>query len=169
MAHGLLYESLNSTNNTYPMKHIMLQTPSKNFRSLHRELDRQVNQLFPSLGYFETPAWNDYAKDHAPKLDVVETENAFQLVIDLPGINKEDVEISLHEGILTVRGERSERVLEESESALRTERFSGAFSRAFKMPSEIAEKDIAAKLDNGVLVIDLPKAEESKPQSIKIS
>ncbi|TDI77936.1 MAG: Hsp20/alpha crystallin family protein [Bacteroidetes bacterium] len=151
------------------MNHIMRTAPIQNFRNLHRELDRQVSSIFPSLRYFDTPVWNDFARDHAPKLDVVETDNAFQLTLDLPGIQKDDIEISLHEGILTIRGERAERVLEDSETSLRSERFTGTFSRAFKMPTEIVEKDIAAKLDNGVLVVDLPKAEESKPQSIKIS
>jgi HSP20 family protein len=147
----------------------MRNTPVRNFRNLHRELDRQVGNLFPSLGYFDSPVWNDFAREHAPKLDVVETEQSFQLILDLPGIEKDKIEISLHEGILTIRGERAERTLEESETSLRTERFSGAFSRAFKMPTEIFEKDIVANLENGVLVVNLPKAEESKPQSIKIS
>ena len=103
------------------------------------------------------------------EMDVVETDTSFLLEIDVPGINKEDIEISLHEGILTVRGERKAREIEETETSIRSERVSGSFSRALRLPSEIKEKKISARMENGILFVELPKAEEIKPHSIKIS
>jgi HSP20 family protein len=151
------------------MSNIRLHTPANNLRRLHRELDRTVGSVFPSFGYVDPKAWNDFAKDFSPKMDVVETDNSFLLEIDVPGINKDDVEISLHEGILTIRGERKAREIEETETSIRSERVSGSFSRALRLPSEIKEKKISARMENGVLFVELPKAEEIKPHSIKIS
>jgi len=151
------------------MSNISLHTPVRNLRRLHRELDRTVGNIFPSFGYIDTNAWNDFARDFSPKLDVVETDNSFLIEFDIPGVDKEDIEISLHEGILTIRGERKAREFEENESSIRAERVTGSFSRAFRLPSEIKEKKISARMENGVLYVELPKAEEIKPQSIKIS
>lgn len=151
------------------MTNLIRYTPARNLRRLHRELDRTVNQIFPSFGIFNANSWNDPGREFSPELNVIETEGAFQIELDLPGVEKEDIEINLQEGILTIRGERKSRKMEGTESEIRSERFFGSFSRALRLPSEIKEKKIAARLEKGVLFVELPKVDEIKPQMIEIS
>lgn len=164
-----LYKKLLPTKPNMTMSNMLLHTPARHLRILHRELDRTVANIFPSFGFVDTRAWNDFARDFSPKLDVVETDKSFLIEFDVPGVEKEDIEINVHEGILTIRGERKAREIEETETRIRAERVTGSFSRAFHLPSEIKEKKISARMENGVLYVELPKAEEIKPHSIKIS
>jgi HSP20 family protein len=103
-------------------------------------------------------------------MDVAETDQAFEVKMDLPGVNAENVEIQINNNTLTVRGQRSEETNETDEGKQfhRVERYVGTFSRSVVLPGSINEDETAAEFKDGVLTIMIPKAEEAKPRKIKI-
>lgn len=101
-------------------------------------------------------------------MDIKETKDAFEISADLPGLKKEDVNISLKDGILTISGERKYENEKKDQDKYYMERVYGNFSRSFSLPSDVKEKEIKANLKNGVLTISLPKAEKVKPKEIEI-
>lgn len=104
-----------------------------------------------------------------PRMDLTETDDSYHLHVDLPGLKKGDVNISVEDNRLIIRGERHERSETESENMVRMERRFGSFYRAVRLPKVIQEDAIKAKFTNGVLALDIPKAEVSKPKQITIS
>ena len=103
-----------------------------------------------------------------PQVDVAETEDSFQVAADIPGVSPEDIEISLHNGLLTIRGERKFNDESSSASFSRRERFLGTFSRQFNLPDSADQETVTAKTNNGVLEITIPKAKKAKPISITV-
>ncbi|HLX11995.1 MAG TPA: Hsp20/alpha crystallin family protein [Bacteroidota bacterium] len=103
-----------------------------------------------------------------PSVDVIETENAFQMDIDLPGMKKEDVKVSVENNILTISGERKSRKTEEKDSYYRNERTFGSFVRSFTLSKVVKSDAIEAKYENGVLHLTLPKVEDVKPKAIEV-
>lgn len=102
-----------------------------------------------------------------PAVDVKETENALTLFVELPGIKKDGIDISLENGVLTVSGER--RIDADQESYRRVERLYGNFSRAFRIPRDVDATRVQASYESGVLQLELPKVEAAKPRQIKIN
>lgn len=103
-----------------------------------------------------------------PAVDIVEKENGIHIMADLPGFKAEDVEVSVEDGILTVRGERRFEEAAEGETYHRVERSYGIFERTFSLPNSVDPAKIEASFDDGEMKIVLPKREESKPRSIKV-
>lgn len=106
-----------------------------------------------------------------PTADVLEHENGFTVKVELPGVPKEDVKITVAEGVLTVRGEKkreAETKAKDGETR-RLERFHGSFERSFTLPTSVAPEKIAASYANGLLTIDIPKAEHSKQREIEVA
>ena len=103
--------------------------------------------------------------DHLMKTDVRETENGYELAVDLPGIKKEDVKAKLDDGYLTITASTSQNNDEKDKNGryIRRERFSGSYSRSFYVGEGVKEEDIKAKFDNGVLTLDVPKV-KPEPQ-----
>jgi HSP20 family protein len=105
----------------------------------------------------------------APAVDIRETEEAFLVHAELPGLSKDDVEITLENNILKLTGERRfEKDVEEKEYH-RIERAYGAFTRAFSLPSRVDSSGVSASFTDGVLTITVPKVEEAKPRRIDIA
>jgi len=104
------------------------------------------------------------------KTDIRETENSYELSIDIPGYDKNEIEISLENGNLTVNacktGNREEK--DEKTGYIRRERFSGCMTRSFYVGEGMTEKDIHAKFENGVLTLDVPKETEKEPETKKL-
>ena len=148
------------------MTKIVRFSPRADLDRMQREFDRVFGNFFPATGRNDYP---DQTASWAPRLDVVETDDAFLFEFDVPGVTKEDITINLHDGVLNVSGERLSRELGENDEVVRVERFTGHFYRSFSIPTAINEKKIEASYSNGVLSIRLPKAEESKPRKINIS
>jgi HSP20 family protein len=103
---------------------------------------------------------------YVPDVDIIETEDAITLLADLPGVKREDVDIDVREGVLTLTATVAP--LAERLNLLYREYDLGGFSRRFTLGERIDQEKINAKLDNGVLTLVLPKAEEAKPRKIKI-
>jgi len=122
--------------------------------SLQEELDR----------FFETPthSW-------APALDVHEDKDTYRVRVELPGLKREDIEVSFHEGSLVISGERKVENLEEGTEVHRQERFYGKFSRALTLPTAVAADKVQAGYKDGILTVTLPKADAAKPRQINVA
>ena len=103
-----------------------------------------------------------------PALDLYQNNDNIVAVVELPGLRKEDIEISLQDGTLTISGERKEETGPES-GATRTERYTGKFRRSITLPSRVDLNKVSATYKDGILTVTLPKAEEAKPKKIQIS
>ena len=103
-------------------------------------------------------------------MDVAETDHAYEVKLDLPGLKPDEVDIHLENNMLTVRGERKSETEEKDENKQfhRLERYSGSFARSVSLPTSINEEETAAEFKDGVLKIVIPKSEESKPRKISI-
>ncbi|MFH2013169.1 MAG: Hsp20/alpha crystallin family protein [Pseudomonadota bacterium] len=104
-----------------------------------------------------------------PPIDISETKDAVVVTTEMPGIDPNDVNISFVQDMLTIKGEKKQEKEEEGESYYRVERGYGSFSRSFRIPVPINEKEIKAQNRGGILKITLPKAEKVKPKEIKIT
>ena len=137
-------------------------------------LDRWSNLRDEMNSFFDTPFWSGFERaSHlfpgwSPALDLYESGDHFIAVVELPGMRKEDIEISLHDGTLTVSGERK-RESTNGEKAQRTERYVGAFRRSIALPTLVDASKVNATYQDGILKVTLPKAEEAKPKQIKVS
>jgi HSP20 family protein len=104
-----------------------------------------------------------------PACDILETRDALILRAELPGVRREDIDISLEAGVLTLKGHRSLEKETEERSYHRVERSYGNFVRSFTLPRSVDAEKIAATYVDGVLEIRMPRREETKPRSIKVS
>jgi HSP20 family protein len=111
---------------------------------------------------FQAPGWS-------PAVDIVETDNEIVLKADLPGVNPDDVDISVEDGTLTVKGERRFESDVKEDDYRRLERVYGSFVRRFALPSTVDTDKVQAAYRNGVLELTLPKRAEAKPKPIKVA
>jgi HSP20 family protein len=103
-----------------------------------------------------------------PALDLYQTNDNVIAIVELPGMQKEDIEISLHEGMLTISGERKQQN-SENEKAERSERYVGKFRRSITLPTRVDASKVNATYKDGILSVTLPKAEEAKPRKIQVN
>jgi HSP20 family protein len=104
-----------------------------------------------------------------PAVDLYEDKDALTVVAELPGMTKENIDIHLHDGFLTISGERKQdKKFEEAES-YRTERLLGRFHRSISLPAEVDSEKIQASYGDGILTVTLPKSEKAKPKQIEVS
>lgn len=119
--------------------------------------------------FLNAAAFADTQVGWEPRADVHETNDAYKVAFDLPGIEKEDVKVTFEENTLTVSGERKSETRSEDSNYHRVERVQGSFCRTLRLPKNVDAQKIAANYKNGVLEITLPKAEEVKPKEIEIN
>ena len=132
--------------------------------SLRDELDR----LFESP-WTELTRTSQLLSGWTPALDVHEDKDNFVVRAELPGMKREDIDVSLHDGALSISGERkTEKQYEEAE-VYRTERFFGKFQRTVTLPAPVAADKVKAQYKDGILTITLPKTEEAKPKQIDVN
>jgi len=137
-------------------------TPFDRLTTLRDEMNRLFDVSWPSRDTGLFGGWS-------PALDVHDDKDSFFVNVELPGMKKEDIEISLRDGTLSVSGERKhERSHGEGES-FRSERYFGKFQRSVTLPSMVDSSKVKASYKDGVLSIELPKAEEAKPKHIEVS
>lgn len=105
----------------------------------------------------------------APAFDVYEEKDNFIVKAELPGMKKEDISVSLHEGNLIISGERKSETKSEGTEVYRAERFFGKFQRAVSLPTMVAANNVKAEYKDGILTVTLPKAEEAKPKQIEVN
>jgi HSP20 family protein len=138
--------------------------PARELNRMHDELNRLFSNFF-SADTLETSfargAWE-------PVVDISETPESYLVTAELPGISKDDVNISYEDGVLTIRGEKKQEKEEKRKNYHRVERSFGAFERSFRVPSRVLIDKVEAKFKDGVLHLMLPKAEEARPKEIPI-
>jgi len=110
----------------------------------------------------------DLKNTWVPPVDVQETEDAYLFTAELPGMSKDDVSITLEDNLLTLSGERSLKEKEEGENFHRVERAHGSFSRSFSLPSQVDSTKVEASFKDGLLTVEIAKAEQAKPRKIEI-
>jgi len=126
---------------------------------------RFENEIESLFNGYVTP---DFFGLRAPALDLVERQNETRVIMELPGVQKEDIKISLVKDLLTIKGKRKSQGLPEGAKWIRNERQSGEFSRTIQLPHPVKTESISAEMTNGVLQIVLPKADEARPREIGI-
>lgn len=104
----------------------------------------------------------------SPAVDIYETENEVVIKAELPGLNQEDIDIQVSDNTLTIKGERKQESTVKKENFHRIERVYGSFQRTFTLPHTIKQEDIRATYKSGLLTLNLPKVEETKPKQIKV-
>jgi len=138
-------------------------TPKRNVMSLFDDVEQMISQAFN----YPLKTENGLLS-YNPLMNINEADGKYLVTMDLPGVDKKDVEVNVSDGILTASGERKV-VNQDSENYRgRCENTHGAFSRSFGLSTDIIEDKIKAKFKNGVLTITIPKAEEVKPEVRKI-
>jgi HSP20 family protein len=105
----------------------------------------------------------------SPVLDVQEDKDNFRVRVELPGLKREDITVSIEDGTLVISGERKNETADEGTEVHRQERYYGKFSRALTLPSAVAADQVKAAYKDGILTVTLPKAEEAKPKTITVS
>jgi HSP20 family protein len=130
-------------------------------------LQSEVNRLFDTF-FGGGPGDGGAMRRWVPAMDLLETDNHLVLRADLPGLDREDVNVEIKDGVLTVSGERKAEREERGKDFYRAERAFGSFSRSLSLPENVDADKISAEFDKGVLEIRIPKPEERKPQRIQI-
>ncbi|SMO78277.1 Hsp20/alpha crystallin family protein [Gracilimonas mengyeensis] len=135
------------------------------------EIERHLSKLGKDIQQFVekvVPLANE-DKDFAPDCDIIESEDEFKILIDLPGLSKKEIGIALKNSVLTIKGER-EITAGDGEEFKRQERKRGAFARSFAVPQDVNAAEISASFRNGVLTVAMPKSEALKDsQSIPVN
>jgi HSP20 family protein len=106
--------------------------------------------------------------DWSPALDAFEDNDKYVVSLEVPGLKKEDISVVVHDGVLTVSGERKTEKDVKTGIVHRTERYYGKFSRSVSLPSAVKADKVLANYKDGILTVEVPKADEAKPKSIEV-
>jgi HSP20 family protein len=130
--------------------------------AIQNEMNRFVDDLVRSRG--------DMQRDSSlwPAADVCETDREYQIQVELPGIDMNDVKVRVTEDVLTIHGEKKQQVEEGKGEWKSVERSYGTFERSFRFPMPVQSDKVKAKYQHGVLTVTVPKAEQVQPREIQI-
>lgn len=127
--------------------------------------DRYSRSLsHPQAGSQEVIATGDWS----PRVDIAETDEAFVIKAEIPEVNKEDVKVTVDNGVLTIQGERKQEKEEKGKKFHRVERYYGSFTRSFTLPDNVDETKIKASFKDGMLNLQIHKSEKVKPKVIQV-
>lgn len=130
------------------------------------QVERRMQQLFDEP--FRLPFITE-DMGWTPSVEVADTESSINVTAELPGVSKEDVDVDLHNNVLTIRGEKKQQKEEKEKEHYLFERYYGSFQRSFSLPAPVDESSVKAEFRNGVLKIHMDKAAQSKGTKITIS
>lgn len=137
--------------------------PFRGFSALQDQVNRIFNDRVRAQGDESAlTAW-------APSVDIYETPNDLVVKADLPDVDEKDIDVRVENNLLTIRGERKFDKSVAEDNYLRIERTYGTFSRSFSLPNTVNAEAIRAEYNNGVLTVNLPKREESKPRQVRVN
>lgn len=128
-----------------------------------RMLDSWFEDFFTAPSMFA-----NRSEEFIPRVDIRDAEDHLAMTFEVPGMKKEDIKVSVKEGLLTVAGQREVSREENNEMYVRREIQSGGFSRQFSLPKTVRTDDVSAEYKNGILEIKLAKLEEAKPKEVEI-
>jgi HSP20 family protein len=137
--------------------------PFRDFDRMRRDMDRLWDSFFDRgiRGAEDQGEW-------LPTIDVAETKNDIVVKAEVPGMDPKEIDISLSDGTLTIRGEKKQEKEEKEENYRYIERSYGSFSRSIQLPKDVQRDKISATYKNGILKVTLPKSEEVKKKEVKI-
>ena len=130
------------------------------FRDLAREMEDTFGRFFP--------AWSSEERGWMPAIDMVDQNDEIVVKADLPGLDEKDIEVTVQDGTLTIRGERKAEKEEKKEDYYYAERSYGAFMRSLPLPRGVDADKVKATFKKGVLEVHLPKAKEAKGKTVEI-
>ena len=140
--------------------------PFRNMATLQDRINRLFEDAFPRATEgdeeLSASAWH-------PLVDIFETEQGVSILVDLPGVSKEDVSVEVKENVLTIRGERKFDQTVADDRYYRRERAFGTFQRSFATHTVISPGEIKATFKNGVLKVEVPKPQEIKPKHVSVN
>jgi HSP20 family protein len=137
--------------------------PFQDLQSFRDEMNRTLNRWFSrEEGDEPTP------RRWMPALDVTETENAYQIDVEVPGLRPEDINVTVDQGMLTIQGERRSEEEKRDRSYHRVERHYGAFRRSISLPRDVDASKVEATYDNGLLQLSVPKTAASQAKRIEV-
>lgn len=137
-------------------------TPLDRLASLRDEMNRLFDFSWPSRDSGLFSGWS-------PAVDVYDDKDNFVVNCELPGMKKSEIEISLHDGVLTIGGERKQESERKEGETFRSERYFGKFQRSVTLPASVDGSKVKASYKDGLLSIELPKAEDAKPRHIEVN
>ena len=147
------------------MTNLTVRGPMRNLFNLHNQIERVFSDLFASHeGEMDTEgtSW-------MPTVDISETENGFEIRAELPGVCEKDVNVSVSNNLLIIKGEKHQEAKTDGKNYHRVERRYGSFQRSFMLPRHIETDAIKAEFKDGVLTLGILKAEAAKPTEIPIT
>jgi HSP20 family protein len=151
------------------MTTMMRWDPFQDLRSAQDEMAQMSPMLAHALGLHTPPASGRATTTAwAPALDISERKDAYLVTVELPGVEADDLQITLEDGLLTIQGERHFAHDSSEQQFHRVERRYGAFRRSITLPDHVMAEQIEAMVDNGVLQIMVPKMEEVTPKRIQV-
>ena len=134
-----------------------------------RRLSDEFNKMLTHWPGYGDEEGTIATSDWSPAVDIKEDDKQFLIIADVPGVDPKDVEVTMHNGMLSIKGERSEEKKEEKDGFRRVERSSGSFYRRFMLPDSADPEKIEAHAKNGVLEIEIGKTEKMHSKKIKVS
>lgn len=145
--------------------------------TLRDDIDRAFDRMFKDWPRFGTLVPSDFfggelfgkATAVAPRVDVTEDDNAYEITAEMPGVEEKDIEVSVRDDRLTLRGEKKSEKEEKKKDYHMTERSYGSFERSFRLPADVEAGKIGAEFANGILKLTLPKTAEAKAKERKIA
>ena len=146
------------------MLDLIPRKPFSELSTVRSEMDRLWSRFLD-----DWPLPTVFTKGWAPMADISETKDKLIVKAELPGLEPEDIKLSLSGNLLTIQGEKKKEKEEKDEQHYSLERYRGEFQRSFRLPVEVLEDKIDAKFDKGVLTITMPKTAKSQKKEIKIS
>jgi HSP20 family protein len=139
-------------------------TPVRHMLTFRDEMDRLLSDFYGRM----TPEGEPYKGDWLPAMDLSESDNEVTASIELPGLDKEDIKVSIHNGVLTVCGEKRQETTENGDNMHTVERSYGCFKRSVGLPADVDADKVKASYKSGVLKVTLPRVESKKPKQIPI-
>jgi HSP20 family protein len=134
-----------------------------------REMEELFDRMTKSFGPLRLGTGEGLgATDWSPRVDIAETPEEFVVKAELPEVNKEDVHVTVENGMLTLRGERKQEKEEKGKKFHRIERSYGSFSRAFTLPDNVDDSKVKASFKDGMLTVQLPKTGDAKTKALEV-
>lgn len=142
--------------------------PNRDMSNFSRDMNRLFHGMWAGPSAVQSEA-DSVCGSWVPAVNILEKENAINITVELPGMQANDVDVTVEDGVLSIRGERSFEKLEEGEKYHRFESSCGAFERRFTVPTSVDSAKIEARFKNGIMSVALPKREESLPRTVKVN
>ena len=139
--------------------------PIQDLFSIHNEMSRLFDNWYKPVRHRA----EGESLDWMPVVDILEANEHAEIRAEIPGLSEKDVQVSVADDVLTLKGEKTQESEEKDQKYHRVERSYGRFQRSFTLPANLNSEDIKAKFTNGVLTVSIPKVQEVQPKEIQIS